>query len=193
MYVYLSGWYGTIYSVHQRIHPAPERWALEWIVWYSPPCSRVPDTVRSVPECLVQSTLYQRGWYSPPCTREMSEPRWTSERSSLDVNTVTTGTVFLVTDCVLHLIKMQCVNSLSIWWLSKNSLMTSFEKMSWFEYWKQAFLKVIRVGYKVLYQHCMLLRCVGIVFWMQKIQRKVQTANFTVFTMCSRELPAEKT
>ena len=73
------------------------------------------------------------------------------------------------------------------------AIKTSFEKMSWFEYWKQAFLKVIRVGYKVLYQHCMLLRCVGIVFWMQKIQRKVQTANFTVFTMCGRELPAEKT
>ena len=90
--------------------------------WYSPPCTREIGTVRPVPECLVQSTLYQRGWYSPPCTREMSEPRWTSERSSLDVNTVTTGTVFLVTDCVLHLIQMQCVNSLWIRWLSENSL-----------------------------------------------------------------------
>ena len=126
MFVYLSGWYGTIYSVHQRIHPAPERWALEWIVWYSPPCTRVPDTVRSVPECLVQSTLYQRGWYSPPCTREMSEPRWTSERSSLDVNTVTTGTVFntLSTATVFYrLYNVQCVNSLGIWWLRVNSLM----------------------------------------------------------------------
>ena len=47
---------------------------------------------------------------------------------------------------------------------------TSFEKMSWFEYWKHAFLKVIRVSCKVLYQHCMLLRYVGIVFWMQKIK-----------------------
>ena len=71
--------------------------------------------------------------------------------------------------------------------------MTSFEKMSWFEHWKHAFLKVIRVSCKVLYQHCMLLRYVGIVFWMQKNQRSVQTANFTVFTTCGRELPVEKT
>ena len=49
----------------------------------------------------------------------------------------------------------------SIWRYLKNLLRlskTSFEKMSWFEYWKHAFLKVIRVSCKVLYQYCMLLR-----------------------------------
>ena len=58
---------------------------------------------------------------------------------------------------------------------------TSFEKMSWFEYWKHAFLKVIRMSSKVLYQHCMLLRYVGIVFWMQKIQRNSSNGQFHCF------------
>ena len=60
-------------------------------------------------------------------------------------------------------------------------LKTSFEKMSWFEYWKHAFLKVIKVSCKVLYQHCMLLRYVGIVFWMQKNQRNSSNGQFHCF------------
>ena len=59
--------------------------------------------------------------------------------------------------------------------------MTSFEKMSWFEYWKHAFLEVIRMSSKVLYQHCMLVRYVGIVFWMQKIQRNSSNSQFHCF------------
>ena len=60
-------------------------------------------------------------------------------------------------------------------------LAIGFEKMSWFEYWKHVFLKVIRVGCKLLYQHCMLLRYVGIVFWMQKIQRNSSNGQFHCF------------
>ena len=61
--------------------------------WYNP---LLLD--RWVPRCTRESILYQRD-ECLKCTRvdgtrEMSEPRWTSERSSLDVNTVTTGTVF---------------------------------------------------------------------------------------------------
>ena len=58
---------------------------------------------------------------------------------------------------------------------------TSFKKMSWFEYWKHAFLKVIRMSCKVLYQHFMLLRYVGIVFWMQKNQRNSSNGQFQCF------------
>ena len=61
------------------------------------------------------------------------------------------------------------------------SYMTSFEKMSWFEYWKHVFLKVIRVSCKLLYQHCMLVRYVEIVFWMQKIQRNSSNGQFHCF------------
>ena len=67
--------------------------------------------------------------------------------------------------------------------------MTSFEKMSWFEYWKHAFLKVIRMSSKVLYQHCMLSRCVGIVFWMQKIQRNSSNGQFHCFHYVRKRAP----
>ena len=67
--------------------------------------------------------------------------------------------------------------------------MTSFEKMSWFEYWKHAFLKVIRMSSKVLYQHCMLSRCVGIVFWMQKNQRNSSNGQFHCFHYVRKRAP----
>ena len=66
---------------------------------------------------------------------------------------------------------------------------TSFEKMSWFEYWKHAFLKVIRMSSKVLYQHCMLSRYVGIVFWMQKIQRNSSNGQFHCFHYVRKRAP----
>ena len=69
---------------------------------------------------------------------------------------------------------------------------TSFEKMSWFEYWKHAFLKVIRMSSKVLYQHCMLLRYVGIVFWMQKIQRNSSNGQFHCFHYVRKRAPCWK-
>ena len=79
------------------------------------------------------------------------------------------------------------------WWFkdfaSAFSFMTSFEKMSWFEYWKHAFLKVIRVSCKVLYQHCMLLRYVEIVFWMQKIQRNSSNGQFHCFHYVRKRAP----
>ena len=66
---------------------------------------------------------------------------------------------------------------------------TNFEKMSWFEYWKHTFLKVIRVRCKVLYQHCILLRYVGIVFWIQKNQRHSSNSQFHCFhyQLCAEE------
>ena len=69
------------------------------------------------------------------------------------------STFFDLPDWLVHKVNSHGISK----WLTKDcpqgvfvQHMTSFEKMSWFEYWKHAFLKVIRMGCKVLCQHCML-------------------------------------